>query len=207
MVKGVKRGGRGGLGGGWGAINRAPTVYGGAYDQNRIYGLNHPLKEGDEVRLGELKFKILDIPGHTLGHIAYYGHGVVFCGDTLFVGGFGRLFEGTAKQMFDSLSKLKNLPDDTKVYCMHEYSQKNLEFALILEPNNPALLKKYREVCAKRKRGESTVPSTIGEEKSYNPFLRWDSEELTANVGALLAAPLHDPVDIFAATRALKDKF
>ncbi|OGP09489.1 MAG: hydroxyacylglutathione hydrolase [Deltaproteobacteria bacterium GWA2_45_12] len=164
-------------------------VFGGAYDRDRIYGLNHPLKEGDEVRLGGLKFKIIDIPGHTLGHIAYYGHGVVFCGDTLFVGGCGRLFEGTAEQMVSSLNKLKNLPDETKVYCMHEYTQKNLEFALILEPGNKALQEKYRDVVEKRKRGESTVPSTIGEEKSYNPFLRCGS------------------VEEFAKIRALKDKF
>lgn len=195
-------------GGNQGLLDRQHLpVYGGKYDVGRIHGLSHPLEENDRVKLGSLTFEILDIPGHTLGHIAYYGHGAVLCGDTLFVGGCGRLFEGTPEMMLDSLTKLKNLPDDTKMYCMHEYTEKNLEFALTLEPTNPALQKKYREVLEKRKKGESTVPSTIGEEKSYNPFLRWDSPELIKHLKKRFPKINTDPVTLFAAIRSLKDSF
>lgn len=182
-------------------------VYAGSKDQDRIYGLSNPLDEGDEVKIGSLSFKILFIPGHTRAHIAYVGHGAVFCGDTLFVGGCGRLFEGSPEQMVNSLTKLKNLPDETKVYCMHEYTQKNLEFALTVEPNNPALKEKYDEVISKRKQNQPTVPSTIGEEKTYNPFLRWDSPELIENVKKDNPGISDDPVSIFEATRSMKDFF
>ena len=131
----------------------------------------------------------------------------MFCGDTLFAAGCGRLFEGTSPQMVASLTKLKNLPDDTKVYCGHEYTQKNLEFALTLEPNNAAVRKKYEEVVEKRKRGKSTVPTTIAEEKSYNPFLRWDSAELIATLQNKISGLKPDPISIFAAARGLKDQF
>lgn len=132
------------------------------------------LKEGAKVSIGELRGTVLKVPGHTLDHVAFYFSELkaLFCGDALFVGGCGRLFEGTAEQMFASLNKLKGLPDDTKIYCGHEYTQKNLEFALTIEPDNRALQKKYEEVKQKRAKGQPTVPSTMGEEKSYNPFLR-----------------------------------
>lgn len=182
-------------------------VYGGENDKDRLPGLIHPLKEGDSVTIGSLTLKILFIPGHTKGHIAYVTDGAVFCGDTLFAAGCGRLFEGTPERMVSSLTKLKNLPDDTKVYCGHEYTQKNLEFALTLEPENPSAQKKYDEVVAKRKKGESTVPTTIAEEKSYNPFLRWDSPELIVNLKKKIPALKTDPVTIFAATRHLKDHY
>lgn len=188
------------------------AVYGGANDAGRIPELTHPLKEGDAVTVGNITLRILDIPGHTRGHIAYVsdipdGELAVFCGDTLFAGGCGRLFEGTPAQMVDSLSKLKNLPDDTKVYCGHEYTQKNLEFAQTLEPDNEALKKKYAEVLLKRKKGEPTVPTTIAEEKSYNPFLRWDSPELNQNLSKRISGLKEGAVDVFAAVRALKDRF
>lgn len=150
-------------------------VYASEHDRDRIFGVTHPLKSGDQVKVGELGFEILFIPGHTLGHIAYYGHGVVFCGDTLFSGGCGRLFEGTPEMMFDSLNQLKQLPDETLVYCMHEYTQANLEFALTIEPDNHDLKNKLEEVKILRSKDESTVPSTIGDEKKYNPFLRIDT--------------------------------
>ncbi|MDO8494609.1 MAG: hydroxyacylglutathione hydrolase [Deltaproteobacteria bacterium] len=141
-------------------------VYGSLYDKNRIPGLTKTLCEGDVVAVGELQGKVLEIPGHTLGHIAYYFEEMkaLFCGDTLFVGGCGRLLEGTAEQMFQSLEKLKKLPDDTIIYCGHEYTKKNLEFALTIEPENKALQRRIKE--------NPKAPSTIGEEKTYNPFLR-----------------------------------
>lgn len=141
------------------------------YKKVPVYGPH--LKEGEKIAIGQLEATLLKIPGHTLDHVAYYFESLraLFCGDTLFVGGCGRLFEGTAEQMFDSLAKIKNLPDDTLIYCGHEYSQKNLEFALTIEPNNKALQKKYEWVKQKRVRGEPTIPSTLAEEKSYNPFL------------------------------------
>lgn len=133
-------------------------------------------------QIGTLEIKVLKVPGHTLDHVAFYFPALktLFCGDTLFVGGCGKLFEGTAEQMFDSLNKIKALPDDTLIYCGHEYSQKNLEFALTIEPSSEALKKKYEWVKEKRSRNEPTIPSTLAEEKSYNPFLRAkDPAELT----------------------------
>lgn len=188
------------------AFKKMP-VYGGVKDQQRIPCLTHPVKEGEAVSFGSLTFRVLDIPGHTRGHIAYGGEGTVFCGDTLFAGGCGRLFEGTAEQMVDSLGKLKSLPDSTLVYCGHEYTQKNMEFALTLEPDNSSLQKKYAEVVDLRKKTLPTVPTTMGEEKSYNPFLRTDSPELVANLKKKVAGLKDDPVSVFAAVRRLKDVF
>lgn len=181
-------------------------VYGSLADDTRIPELTHPLKERDVIALEDLRFRILEIPGHTNGHIAFVGTDVVFCGDTLFAGGCGRLFEGTPAEMVDSLKKLRSLPDETKVYCGHEYTQKNLEFALSIDTNNWDLHKKYGEVLTKRQAGQSTVPSTIGEEKSYNPFLRWDNPEFIKNLKKKIPDLPDDPVSIFAATRALKDR-
>lgn len=182
-------------------------VYCSEYDQNRIDDVTKAVKDGDTVSMGSLEFKVFDIPGHTLGHIAYYGHGVLFCGDTLFIGGCGRLFEGTAQQMHASLSKLKNLPDETIVYCAHEYTEKNLSFALTLEPENKSLQEKYREVKDKRAQNLSTVPSTLGEEKSYNPFLRWDSPEILDSLKKQGYGDVGSDVKVFAAVRELKDQF
>jgi hydroxyacylglutathione hydrolase len=155
------------------------------YNEKRIDGATHPVKEGDDVQMGNLHFQVLDVPGHTLGHIAYYGHGVLFCGDTVFVSGCGRLFEGTAAQMFDSLAKIKKLPDDTLIYCAHEYSEQNLCFALTVDPNNAALQKKYAEVKQARAQNQSTVPTHLGDEKLYNPFLRTETVEDFARVRKL----------------------
>lgn len=166
-------------------------VYASIFDaqEKRIDGVTHPVKEGDDVRVGNLSFRVLDVPGHTLGHIAYYGHGVLFCGDTVFVSGCGRLFEGTAAQMFESFSKIKKLPDGTLIYCAHEYSEQNLRFALTMDSDNPALQKKYAEVRQARVKNEATVPTRLGDEKQYNPFLRAQT------------------VDDFARVRQLKDEF
>jgi hydroxyacylglutathione hydrolase len=156
-----------------------------------------------------LKGRVIGIPAHTNGHVAYHFPQLdaVFTGDTLFIAGCGRVFEGKANTMVESLSKLAKLPDSTKVYCGHEYTAKNLQFALTLEPNNAALKAKNDWVTKARAAGQFTVPSTIGDEKQFNPFLRTDSAELRANLKKLDPSISDDPVDIFAKTRALKDKF
>ena len=150
------------------------------------------------------------IPAHTSGHVAYHfpDEAAVFTGDTLFAGGCGRLFEGDAAQMMRSLGRLAALPDGTRVYCGHEYTEKNLRFAAQLEPRNRALAEKLARVQALRRDGKPTVPSTIGEEKATNPFLRTDSAELAASVRERVPdLPPGDPVALFAAVRALKDRF
>jgi hydroxyacylglutathione hydrolase len=173
----------------------------------RVPHAAHALREGDTVSLGEVSFAVLDVPGHTLGHIAFYGHGALICGDTLFGGGCGRLFEGTPEMMWNSLAKLKALPDETLVYCMHEYTLKNLEFASTLEPDNPALRQRIEDVRHKRVKNLPTVPSTIGMEKATNPFLRWDSAAIRENLRRRGCSDLNGPVGVFAAMRRLKDEF
>ena len=182
-------------------------VYGYAADKERIPGLTHPLNDGDEVRIGELTGKVLFIPGHTRGHIAYLFENKLFCGDTLFVAGCGRLFEGTAEQMHDSLTRLRQLPADTLVYCGHEYTEKNLQFALTLEPNNKHLTEKMQRARALRAKGISTVPSTMAEEMETNPFLRWESKEIQDNLRKNFPHLGLDPVSVFAKIRELKDQF
>jgi hydroxyacylglutathione hydrolase len=188
------------------AVEAVP-VYGHASDQGRIPGLTHGVGEGDKVQVGELQGRVLFIPGHTTGHVAYVFDKALFCGDTLFTAGCGRLFEGTAGQMHASLQKLMALPDDTKVYCGHEYTESNLRFALTVEPKNHKLLSRFDSVQRLRARGTSTVPSTIEEEKQTNPFLRWDSKELQTNLNNVVRDLRFDPVSVFAALRKLKDEF
>jgi hydroxyacylglutathione hydrolase len=182
-------------------------VYGHKSDDGRIPGLTRGLEEGDEVQIGELKGKVYFIPGHTTGHVAYLFENNLFCGDTLFTAGCGRLFEGTPEQMHASLKKLMALPDNTKIYCGHEYTESNLRFAMSLEPKNPKLVSRFERVQGLRARGASTVPSTLEEEKQTNPFLRWDSKEIQANVKAANRDARMDPVSIFAAVRKMKDSF
>jgi hydroxyacylglutathione hydrolase len=152
-------------------------------------------------------FSVLDIPGHTRAHIAYYGAGALFCGDTLFACGCGRLFEGTAEQMYASLEKLRALPDDTKVYCGHEYTLANIGFAKAVEPQNAAL--KAREQTDRRLRdaGRPTLPSTIGDEKATNPFLRCREPAVVESANKYLGARVSDPVRVFAAIRDWKNQF
>lgn len=182
-------------------------VYGHKSDQSRIFGLNRGVDEGDEIAIGELRGKILFIPGHTTGHVAFLFGNNLFCGDTLFTAGCGRLFEGTPEQMQASLKKLMALPDDTKVYCGHEYTENNLRFAISLEPKNHKLLARFERVQGLRARGQSTVPATMEEERQTNPFLRWDSEEIQASLKAGAPDLGNDPVAIFARIRKLKDAF
>ena len=157
----------------------------------KIPGLDRAVAEGDEVRIGEHVGRVIDVPGHTAGHNAYHfaAAGLLFCGDTLFAMGCGRLFEGSPEQMFESLGKLMALPDRTLVYCAHEYTAANGRFALSVEPGNAELQARMAEVVAAREAGRPTVPSTIALERATNPFTRAAS------------------VDEFALRRSAKDSF
>lgn len=150
------------------------TITGPAAEAARIPTLDRQVKEGDRVRLGALEADVLEVPAHTAGHIAYHfaSEQVVFVGDTLFAMGCGRLFEGTAEQMFANMRRLASLPDDTRVYCAHEYTLSNGRYALAAEPDNEAVVRRMAEVAAARERGEATVPTTIGLERATNPFMR-----------------------------------
>lgn len=188
----------------------ALSIYGSAEDAARIPGITHRVREDDSIEVGRLRGRIIFIPAHTSGHVAYHfpAERAVFTGDTLFAGGCGRLFEGDAAQMMASLGKLAALPGETRVFCGHEYTEKNLRFAAMLEPGNRALAEKLEAVQALRRAGRPTVPSTIAEEKATNPFLRTGSAELAASVQSRVPGlPPDDPVALFAAVRALKDRF
>ena len=174
-----------------------------------IATLTRPVSEGDEVAIPELgvAFSVLDIPGHTRAHIAYYGAGALFCGDTLFACGCGRLFEGTAAQMYASLQKLLALPDETKVYCGHEYTLANIGFAAAVEPANSALKSRAQRDRKLRDAGKPTLPSTLGEEKATNPFLRCREPAVIDSANKYLGARIADPVRVFAAIRDWKNSF
>ncbi len=149
-------------------------VTGPAAEQDKIPTLDTKVEEGDTARLGEVVAEVIDVPAHTAGHIAFHisSEKAAFVGDTLFAMGCGRLFEGTPAQMYDNMRKLETLPDSTKVYCAHEYTQSNGEYALVAEPDNMALKERMAEVLTLRERGEATVPTTIKLEKATNPFMR-----------------------------------
>ncbi len=174
-------------------------------EAQRIPLIDRALKEGERFRFGQAEAQILDIPGHTSGHIAYWFEpdDVLFCGDTLFSLGCGRLFEGTPAQMWNSLSKIRRLPDSTRVYCGHEYTEANGRFALTVEPENADLISMMARIRATRARGQPTVPSRLGDEKAANPFLRADKRELQAAIGMAGS----DPVAVFARVRSQKDNF
>ena len=187
-------------------------VYGGAQDQGRIPEQRYFLGEGDRVTFAGRTAEIFFVPGHTRGHIAYYfapieegkpedSAGELFTGDTLFAGGCGRLFEGTPQQMAVSLAKLRKLPDNTRVWCGHEYTLNNLKFAVSVEGENEELRSRLQKVTAARQQNQPTVPSMLAEEKATNPFLRWNSPALQA------VANSEDPVTVFARIRQLKDSF
>jgi hydroxyacylglutathione hydrolase len=186
----------------------------------RVYGparerIPEPLErlaEGDRLTVLGLTFEVFDVPGHTAGHIAYYceevdGKPLLFCGDTLFSAGCGRLFEGTAQQMLGSLRKLAALPADTRVCCTHEYTLGNLKFAKAVEPGNDELAQ-YSQHCEQlRARGLPTLPSTIGQERRINPFLRAEEPEVARAAQAYNGADPADPVAVFAAIRQWKNEF
>jgi hydroxyacylglutathione hydrolase len=153
------------------------TITGPAAEAAKIPGIDRSVREGDSVTLGNVTATVIDVPAHTAGHNAYYlpDASAAFVGDTLFAMGCGRLFEGTAAQMFDNMAKLSALPDDTAVYCAHEYTLSNAKFAVTVDPDNVALAQRFAEVTAMRTRGEPTVPTSIGAEKATNPFMRASS--------------------------------
>jgi hydroxyacylglutathione hydrolase len=168
-----------------------------------------PLEGGAVVSLRSLglEFDVMDVPGHTLGHIAYHGHGALFCGDTLFSAGCGRLFEGTPAQMLDSLDRIAALPDETLVYCAHEYTLGNLRFAAAVEPGNADVLETLDAVQALRGRDAITLPTTLGRERRINPFLRCREPAVRAAAEARAGRPLAGASDVFAVVRAWKDGF
>ena len=177
-----------------------------------IAGISHPLRQGEQVTLpGQISFQVLEVPGHTLDHIAYFGGDqrppVLFSGDTLFAGGCGRLFEGSATQMTTSLDKLAALPGDTRVYCAHEYTLANLQFALAVEPDNPALQQRLQAEQDKRRQQRPTVPSTVALELATNPFLRSREPAVIAAAQARSGQPLSRPDQVLAAIRTWKDSF
>ena len=164
---------------------------------------------GDRIEVLGAAFDVHEVPGHTLGHIAYHSAALrmLFCGDTLFAAGCGRLFEGTAGQMTASLARLSKLPADTRVYCAHEYTLSNLRFALTVEPGNDALRRRQQTCMALRDRGVPTVPSTIGEELATNPFLRCDAPAVRRAAEARAGRPLPTTEAVFAVVRAWKNAF
>lgn len=182
-------------------------VYGPKHET--IPNCSHSLCESDTITLDalEIQFSVLDIPGHTLGHIAYVGNNMLFCGDTLFTGGCGRLFEGTALQMLNSLNKLKQLSKETLVYCGHEYTLANLEFAMTIEPGNKILHQRFNQVKAQIKNQEATVPSSLGLELETNPFLRTHVPEVISAVKKFATHNIEDESDILLNIRAKKDIF
>jgi len=188
-------------------LTRFPArVFGPAAES--ITGIAQPLHGGETIRLESLgvEFNVIAVPGHTLGHLAYYGSGSLFCGDTLFGAGCGRLFEGSPLQMHDSLAQLALLPDQTAVYCAHEYTEANLRFAVAVEPGNRKLRRRADEVAVARAKGLATVPSTIGLEKATNPFLRCREPEIIASAQTRVAQA-HNDVEVFAALREWKNSF
>ena len=173
-----------------------------------ITALTQPLRGGETICLSSLGVELLVIavPGHTLGHLAYYGAGCLLCGDTLFSGGCGRIFEGSPAQMFDSLTRLASLPDQVNVYCAHEYTEANLRFAMAVEPGNRALRRRVDEVAVLRAKGMATVPSTIAVEKATNPFLRCTEAEVI-DAARERGSKGNDALSVFSTLREWKNSF
>jgi hydroxyacylglutathione hydrolase len=168
-----------------------------------------PLDDGDVVSLADLglEFRVMAVPGHTLGHVAYYGHGALFCGDTLFSAGCGRLFEGTPRQMLASLDRIAALPDATRIYCAHEYTLGNLRFAATVEPGNADILETLEAVRELRSRDAITLPTTLGVERRINPFLRCRLPGVRAAAESRAGSALAEPAEVFAVIRSWKDEF
>lgn len=186
-----------------------PQVFG--PEPSGIKGIKQFLHEQDSIELFGHRFDILEVPGHTLDHIAYFANDsetpVLFCGDTLFAAGCGRLFEGTPQMMVNSLNKLGSLPGETRVYCTHEYTLSNLAFALAADSDNKALAERVENEKAKRESGLPTLPSSIELELATNPFLRCEQEGIRQNVSGHCGKLLREPVETFAALRSWKDNF
>ena len=197
------------VGGNAALVQRFPgiRVFGHASDRGRIPEQTEFVEHDREITVEGLNFRVLHIPGHTLGAVAYAGEGSVFTGDTLFAGGCGRLFEGTPAQMYQSLNvTLAALPDATLVYCGHEYTASNLRFAAHLEPANAAVTEKAKRVAEQRAQNVATVPSTLEQEKATNPFMRCDSPAIVERFSDAVGSD-RSPAAILGAVRAAKDKF
>jgi hydroxyacylglutathione hydrolase len=173
-----------------------------------IAQVSRPVGEGDRVELTApaARLQVMSVPGHTRGHVAYYGHGHLFCGDTLFSCGCGRLFEGTASQMYRSLMRLAALPEDTQVCCAHEYTLANIGFAREVDPCNRELETWEEEALQRRRAGRPTLPVSLGRERRINPFLRCHTPELRRAAERWSGAELQDPVEVFAALREMKNR-
>ncbi|MGQ7957735.1 hydroxyacylglutathione hydrolase [Pseudomonas sp. SP16.1] len=180
----------------------------GPADEN-IPGRDLGLGDGDGIEVLGLKFRVIAVPGHTLGHVAYHQaeQHLLFCGDTLFAGGCGRLFEGTPQQMHRSLGRLAALPGDTLVYCTHEYTLSNLRFALAVEPNNPRIAARLAEVSRWRDAGRISLPTSIDLELASNPFLRTSEPEVIRSAERRDGRQHSEPSEVFASLRAWKDQF
>ena len=178
-------------------------------DDTRIAQRTRTVRGGERCELPELglSFEILQIPGHTLSHIAFWGHGALFCGDTLFSAGCGRMFEGTPEQMNASLTKLRNLPPETQVFCGHEYTAANLRFALTVDPANSVALEYQGSVARIRAQGSPTLPSTLGLENQVNPFLRCDEPAVVRAAELHAGKALEESAEVFGVLRAWKDQF
>jgi hydroxyacylglutathione hydrolase len=185
----------------------ACPVYGPA--NSGIAGISHPLHPGDLLQLTQpgLRLEVMATPGHTADHISYYGDGLLFCGDTLFACGCGRVFDGSTQQLHASLQRLAHLPQETQIYCTHEYTLANQRFALAVEPDNTALLQRQQQDSARRQRGNPTLPSTLATELATNPFLRCHLPHVRAAVEAHCGQPLADETAVFAAMREWKNTF
>ncbi len=173
--------------------------------------VTHPLREGDQINLQEmpLNLTVIETPGHTQEHIAYYGSNPnrVFCGDTLFSCGCGRIFEGTPQQLYDSLQKLSRLPDDTFIYCTHEYTQNNIRFARAIDPRNSKLIELEIKAQELRNQNLPTIPTTLALEKTVNPFLRCNQQEIIHSAQKYSAKSLLDPLSVFTVLREWKNNF
>lgn len=178
-----------------------------APDNPRIPAVTHVLRGGDVVDIAEpgLHFDVLATPGHTLDHLSYVGHGCLFCGDTVFGCGCGKLFEGSLAMMAASLDTILALPDTTRVCCAHEYTLSNIDFAKTIDGDNPALLERERADRALRAQNRPTLPSTLALEKATNPFLRFHAPDMTAFAARYLKRPHPGPAEVFGAIRAAKD--
>jgi hydroxyacylglutathione hydrolase len=176
-----------------------------------IKGISNYVAEGDVITVLDTEFSVIEVPGHTLDHIAYYSdndtHPILFCGDTLFAAGCGRLFEGTPAMMQESLAKLSSLNRDTAVYCTHEYTLANLKFAVAADPKNPELLARVATEQSKRQNNEPTLPSSIAEELATNPFLRCNQPDLQQLIAQKMGSPVSDELETFTQLRRWKDTF
>lgn len=181
------------------------TITGPAKEADRIPGIDQRVAGGDTVMFGGVEVRVIDTPGHTLGHVSYWlpAEGIAFTADTLFAMGCGRVFEGTPEMMYASLEKLRALPDETVIYCGHEYTETNARFALTVDPDNPDLRHRYDQVKRLTAAGEATLPTTIALEKTTNPYFRVDDSAVRRHLGMERASP----AEVFAEIRARKDAF